>query len=218
MIAELVGPAGAGKSILTERLSREPGALRASIWKLPRAQWVISAIRSLPTLVALCISTRSLPWEDLRHIIRLGALHRVLQRQRAAGARLVLLDEGPVFALAWLQVYGQDRLRHAAMAAWWRDTAREWARALDTIVLLDAPDPVLAGRMRGRAQAHSMKQKSDADIARFSAAYRTAFERVVAALRTAEEGHVRIVTLHSDGESVDHVAARLLKLLEANGN
>lgn len=218
MVAELIGPAGSGKSILTERLCREPGALRASIWKLPRPQWMISALLSLPTLVALCIRTRSIPWEDLRHIIRLRALHGLLQRQRAAGTRLVLLDEGPVFALAWLQVYGQDRLRHAAMAAWWRDAAQEWARALDTVVVLDAPDPVLAQRVRGRTQSHSMKQKSDADIARFTAAYRTAFARVLEALHTAGQGHVRILTLRSEGESVDGVAAQLLKLLAPNDN
>jgi len=154
MVAEVVGPAGAGKSSLTERLSQQPGATRASIFRLPRVWWVIGALQSIPALVALCIRTRSLPWEDLRHIIRLRTLHRLLQRQRAAGTRLVLLDEGPVFALAWLQVYGRDRLRNAAMAAWWRDTAREWARALDVVVLLDAPDAVLASRVRERAKPH----------------------------------------------------------------
>jgi shikimate kinase len=216
MVAELVGPAGAGKSSLTERLSQQPGAARASIFRLPRASWLIGALQSLPALLALCIRTRSLPWEDLRHIIRLRALHRLLQRQRATGTRLVLLDEGPVFALAWLQVHGRDRLRHAAMAAWWRETAREWARAIDVVVLLDAPDAVLAGRVRERAKPHAMKHKTDAEIARFSATYREAYAGVIAALTA--ENHVRVISLSSDGDTPERVSSRVLDLIEANGN
>ncbi|PYP15640.1 MAG: hypothetical protein DMD54_11680 [Gemmatimonadetes bacterium] len=216
MVAEVVGPAGAGKSSLTERLSQQPGATRASIFRLPRVWWVIGALQSIPALVALCIRTRSLPWEDLRHIIRLRTLHRLLQRQRAAGTRLVLLDEGPVFALAWLQVYGRDRLRNAAMAAWWRDTAREWARALDVVVLLDAPDAVLASRVRERAKPHPMKHKTDAEIATFSATYREAYAGVISALTA--ENHVRVVSLSSDGDTPERVSTRVLDLIEANGN
>jgi len=216
MVAELVGPAGAGKSSLTERLSQQPGATRASIFRLPRVWWVIGALQSIPALVALCIRTRSLPWEDLRHIIRLRTLYRLLQRQRAAGTRLVLLDEGPVFALAWLQVYGRNRLRHAAMAAWWRETCREWAGALDVVVLLDAPDAVLAGRVRERAKPHPMKHKTDAEIATFSATYREAYAGVISALTA--ENHVRVVSLSSDGDTPEHVSTRVLDLIEANGN
>ena len=216
MVAELVGPAGAGKSSLTERLSQQPGATRASIFRLPRVWWVIGALQSIPALLALCVRTRSLPWEDLRHIIRLRTLYRLLQRQRAAGTRLVLLDEGPVFALAWLQVYGRDRLRHAAMSAWWRETAREWARALDVVVLLDAPDAVLAGRVRERAKPHPMKHKTDAEIATFSATYREAYAGVISALTA--ENHVRVVSLSSDGDTPERVSTRVLDLIEANGN
>src|SRR5205807_2003594 len=60
MIAELVGTAGTGKSTLSQRLARGPGVMRASVWKLPRGWWLLNAVRSLPTLLALCLRTRAL--------------------------------------------------------------------------------------------------------------------------------------------------------------
>ncbi len=102
------------------------------------------------------------------------------------------------------------------MAAWWRDTAREWARALDVVVLLDAPDAVLADRVRERAKPHPMKHKTDAEIATFSATYREAYAGVISALTA--ENHVRVVSLSSDGDTPERVSTRVLDLIEANGN
>ena len=60
MVAELVGAAGTGKSTLSLRLAG-PGVLRASVWKLPRGWWLYNALRSMPTLFALCVRARALP-------------------------------------------------------------------------------------------------------------------------------------------------------------
>ena len=216
LVAELVGPAGSGKSALSHRLVGRVGALRASVWLLPRGWWVLNAVRSLPVLAALCLATRSLPWEEMRQIVRLRTLRQLLARRAARHAPLVVLDEGPVFALAYTRLFGSERWRTDTPAPWWRRALREWMGALDVVVLLDAPDDVLASRIRTREKQHRVKQSSDSEIDAFTAAYRKAFTLAIDTL-VAETG-ARVTTLQSDGEGADRTAERLLRLLEGNGH
>src|SRR2546422_5486525 len=136
---------------LFRSLSAQPGAVRASVWNLPRPLIFEGALRSLPALVGLCWGTRSVSWPILAQVMRLGAL-RLLLRRRLRHARLVVLDEGPVFALSWVCVFGPAALGNGRTARWWRRRAAEWAPLLDRVVLLDTPDPILTRRLRGRSK------------------------------------------------------------------
>jgi len=217
MVAELVGAAGTGKSTLSLRLARRPGVMRASVWKLPRGWWVFNAVRSLPSLLALCLRAQALPWADMGYMIRLRTLHHLVRSRRTrASAPLVILDEGPVFALAWLRLFGHERAAGQTMTRWRRAVIRDWAATVDVVVLLDAPDAVLAGRIRTRDQPHRIKAGSDSEIGRFATAYREAFGEVIAAL-TAANG-VRVVRLGSDGEAVDRTVDRLEQLLHGGAH
>ena len=211
LVVELVGPAGAGKSALSQCLARRPGVMRASVWNLPRGWWLLNAVRSLPTL-ALCARARPFPWEDVRQLIRLRTLRQVVERRPTQHVPLVVLDEGPVFALAWLRLFGHQRRRGDALAPWWQRALEEWAAALDLVVLVNAPDAVLVERIRGREKTHRVKHRTDAEIGAFLAAYRDAFDDVIAALTAQND--VQVVTLDSDGEVIDRTAGRLLDLLE----
>jgi hypothetical protein len=185
IVVELVGPAGVGKSALAERLLARHDVVRASVWNLPRALLLESVVRSVPQLLRLCIVTRSLPREELKQIVRLNAL-RLFVRRRVAGARVVVLDEGPVFALSWLRVFGHPRLQNGRAEPWWRATYAVWAVLLDRLVLLDAPEPVLTSRIRGRHKpADVFRQMADGEIRDLVARYRIAFERVLGGLARA---------------------------------
>jgi hypothetical protein len=185
IVVELVGPAGVGKSALAERLLARHDVVRASVWNLPRALLLESVVRSVPQLLRLCIVTRSLPREELKQIVRLNAL-RLFVRRRVAGARVVVLDEGPVFALSWLRVFGHPRLQNGRAEPWWRATYAVWAVLLDRLVLLDAPEPVLTSRIRGRDKpADVFRQMADGEIRDLVARYRIAFERVLGGLARA---------------------------------
>src|SRR5205807_2603116 len=129
LIVELVGPAGVGKSALAERLRARPDVVRASVWNLPAALLIESAVRSLPLLLRLCVVTRALPREELKQIVRLNALRLFISR-RVAGAAVVVLDEGPVFALSWLRVFGHPRLQNGRAEPWWLATYAVWAALL----------------------------------------------------------------------------------------
>ncbi len=211
LVVELVGPAGVGKSALAERLLARRDVVRASVWNLPRALLVESAVRSLPLLLGLCVVTRSLPLEELKQIVRLNAL-RLFVARRVAGARVVVLDEGPVFALSWLRVFGHPRLQNGRLDPWWRATYAAWATLLDRLVLLDAPEPVLTSRIRGRDKpADVFRHMTDGEIRDLVRRYRIAFERVLGGL--ARAGGPPPVTMATTETTPGHLSDAILELV-----
>ncbi|PYO69595.1 MAG: hypothetical protein DMD69_02245 [Gemmatimonadetes bacterium] len=168
------------------------------------------ALRSLPALVGLCWGTRSVSWPILAQVIRLSAL-RLLLRRRLRHTRLVVLDEGPVFALSWVCVFGPAALGNGRTARWWRRRAAEWAPLLDRVVLLDAPDPILTRRLRGRSKRDDeLRDFTDREIVELAAAYRTAFAQVLRHLSPRD----RVITLPTDDASVDRLVRALGTVLD----
>lgn len=187
MVVELAGPAGVGKSALADAmLARRPGT-RASIWHQPRRRiaWSVPDMAAAGLTLARAGGRRR-TGEPVKQMLRFAALDRWLDGPTAAASGLIVLDEGPVFALAWLLVFVPAELRTARFAAWWREMSRRAARRLRLVVMLDAPDDILAGRIRGRDKPHTVKASSDEEMGRFAAAFRAAFDEVVSALATPD--------------------------------
>jgi thymidylate kinase len=210
IVVELVGPAGAGKSAVADALRfGQDETVRVSIWGLPLPALLWSAAALLPTFFMLCLAARAVRWDELKQMIRLAALGRVLPGA-AQGRRLVVLDEGPLFALTWLQVFGAERLlRSAAYERWVGRTLAWWAHALDAVVLVDAPDPVLSQRIRSRVKPHMVKHQSDEQISAFAARFRAEFAAVIPAL-TRLNG-TKQLTVQTDLETPQELAARVLQ-------
>jgi O-antigen/teichoic acid export membrane protein len=215
VLVELVGPAGAGKSLLADRLRARGEVVRASVWNLPRALIFESALRSLPVLLRMCIETRTVPRAELEQIVRLNAL-RLFVNRRVGHARVVVLDEGPVFALSWLRVFGHPRIQNGRLESWWRRTLQDWAGILDRVVLLDAPEPVLVSRIRGRQKPHDIfREMSDAQILDLIARYRTAFDGVLGALTTGGRARPEVLTLAAADGSTERLSDAVLAPLES---
>lgn len=219
VVVELVGPAGAGKSTLAQGVSKQDTTVRAglSLWGLPRPQLVESAVGLIPTAVGAFLrgGRARLKWGELAQMIRLGALRRVVRRE-AAKHRVILLDEGPVFALSWLDVFfarngGGDRA-----AGWRRRMVADWASLLDVVVFIDASDSTLAQRIRTREKEHMVKDASDEEIYGFSAGFRRAFDRVIAEISKA--GHLVVDALRTDRDAQDETAAQLMARLQQRRN
>lgn len=220
-VVELVGPAGAGKSTLLASLladrARYAGTL--TIWGLPRRHLVSGALAVAPLAASAALAGRPLRRRALAQMIRLSALREAADEARRNGSadgsadgagRLLLMDEGPLFALAWLDVFFE---RHDALVAQWRrEVLRDWGARLAAVVWLDAADAVLARRIRARAQSHPVKAHSDPEIGRFLNRFRRAFDRVLAEL-DAEEG-VRVVRLRTDETPGAQAAAGVHRALE----
>jgi len=209
-VIELVGPAGAGKTMLAQQLEASGQAMRGTIWCVPVGSLARSILRHLPAVLALFGATGAWLWDEVKHLARLDALHDYLRAPRWNGTRLVVLDEGPLYTLSFLQVMGDAYFRRRPPGWWWGRTLRRWARSLDAVVILDAPDAVLATRIRERAKPHLMKDRNPDEVSAFAAAYRDATERVLIDLKAAGGPPVLRLDAGGDPERLDE---RLLTTL-----
>lgn len=216
VVVELVGPAGAGKTTLAKGVSAvDPTVLAGlSLWGLPRPKLFEAALPLLPTFVISAIRpSRRLQWGEMAQMIRLGALRRVV-RDEARKHRVILLDEGPVFALSWLDFFFARNGDRAV--SWRRRAVADWASLLDVVVFIDASDSTLAQRIRTREKNHMVKDSSDEEIYGFAAGFRKAFDRVIAEI--AKAGHLVVDALRTDRGAKDENAQQLMLALAKRRN
>lgn len=213
-VVELIGPAGAGKSTLAGALAaRDPRVAAGwSLWGLPRPMLLGSALALTPTFLAAARARRPLRPAEAAHMIRISALHRAVEQAAVGPHRIILMDEGAVFGLTWLEVFF-GRNGDAGWAAWRRRAIADWAASLDVLVRVDAPDPVLATRIRTRPQPHMVRHSPEEAIRDFTARFRSAFDRVVGDLRAA--GAVKVLRLDTGVAPPADIAVRLGAALEA---
>jgi hypothetical protein len=211
LLIELAGPAGAGKSTLSMSLVRRLHGAPGEIWGLPVLSLLLNGAQLVPTFTRLWLHSKSPLWEEARHMVRLRTLHRALRRPGSYRDGVLVFDEGPVFALAWLRGFGHETLRQDPSAEWWRTALREWASIMDVVVVLDAPDQVLAARIRARPHPHQVKEFPDLEIARWMAQFRQALDWVLAEM--ARHGGPSVVRLSSQEDPADRIAGRVVKEL-----
>jgi GTPase SAR1 family protein len=208
---ELVGPAGAGKSTLAVSLVRQLQGAPREIWGLPALPLLLNGTQLIPTFTGLWLHSRSPLWHETRHMVRLRTLQRALRRPAPNSNEVLVFDEGPVFALAWLRGFGHAALRQQASAEWWRRALRDWASLVDAVVVLDAPDHLLAARIRARPHPHEVKEYPDGEIIQWMARFRQALEWVLTEM--AGHGGPAVVRLSSQDEPADRIAEKVVSQL-----
>lgn len=204
LLVELAGPAGVGKSSLLRALSRRGVATHGTIWGQPVLPLLGHGLQELPTLFGLWRHSRSLLWDESRHLVRLRTLHRTVSRTELPQPRVLVFDEGPVFALAWLRGFGHESMRSETAEEWWRATLRDWASVLDAVVVLDAPDSLLAQRIRTRPDSHEVKQASDPEISVWMGRFRVALDWVLDGM--ARHGGPLVLRVTTDQKGPDGLA------------
>jgi len=196
-LVELVGPAGVGKSTLARALRSADPAVRIGpeIWGLPLSRLAAAALALVPTIVLAILEGHRPRSSELAQMIRLGALRRTVDREARRLDGVLVLDEGPLFGLAWLEVFGTPN-DSASRARWRREVIAEWARRLDVVVRLEAGDRVLSQRIRRRSQRHLYQNRPDGALDHLAARYRAAFDQVVA--ETVRAAPVRVNEFRTD--------------------
>jgi shikimate kinase len=217
-VVELVGPAGAGKSTLvrTIRLRNPEVRTDLSIWSLPKPRLVTNGLLFLPKLARLWQDYPGSLWTALHLAVRLKTLHQLLDSGETRNCRALVVDIGPIFTLAWFRVYARHRTRNRWLEQWYPRAVVEGAAAVDAIVWLDAPDQVLAHRIRSRAQAHTVKDKSDHEIFSLLGNYRETFAEVISEV-SAQSG-TRVLRFSTDGKDPEQIAAEIMASLAPQGD
>jgi thymidylate kinase len=97
------------------------------------------------------------------------------------------------------------------MQRWWRAALQRWAATLDVIIWLDAPDAVLAQRIRTRNGTHPCAEWGDRALYEFFARWRAGYQHVVSQL--TEVHGPKVMKFATDQESTDRIADRILTSL-----
>ncbi len=181
-----------------------------SIWRLPLSLLAIGALLSIKDLASLVLRRR-FTLEDLKLVIQINALRRLLHCESGKGYRALMMDEGGVFGLAKLQAFGasSDSLN------WMSGLFNRLAPTLDTVIWLDASDAVLAQRIREREKPHRTKHLPDAEIVDHLCRYRAAFERVIAELN--QRNSLKVIRFRTDQEPLEAIAKRILAVAGSQG-
>jgi thymidylate kinase len=211
LVVELVGAAGTGKTTLAAALAA--GGYGARMAPRPsRGRYAWRAVSMLPALADMHRPLRRVLFMESKRALHLAALRDVVHASRDGAYRALVFDEGPVYMLARILVFGGANVDTNGFRRWWRSTTAEWAQTLDVVVYLDASDDVLIERIRTRRQAHPVKELPAEEVRRFLDVYRRAYERVIDDLQTCGGPHV--ARIGADALGIESLAASALAALD----
>ena len=186
-MVEIVGVAGAGKSTLSRALCEGDGACRLGpfldVGRLAHTPYVLHSLIGLIPIVLTGLSRQPrISWREVKLVIYVSEWRRYLSRNCRPDQRMFVLDQGPIYALGRLEAMGKPFLRSAVYRRWRQRMTEAWAKQVNRIIVLDAPDRILVERIGGRIQAHETKGKSPEVGYEFLSRHRHAFDRIIAAM------------------------------------
>lgn len=214
-VVEIVGPAGAGKTTLYELLGCRADTVRLGNFPDVRkpvdaAFFVSNGLQVLPSLMRIDRhGSRQLTRREFAWMTILNGWPALLHRVSNNGRKAIILDQGPVYLMAEMQLFGPAYLRQKAAEQLWQDLCGRWGAALNMIVWLDAGNDVLLERIRARAQDHIVKAQPAAEVYEFLDRYRTEYERLLDIL-TARVPSVRILRFDTGQYQPQYIADRCL--------
>lgn len=218
LVFELLGPAGVGKTAILHAISRMAPSVRTGlrinrIRQLPLIAW--SMITLTPAIVETMFGDARQLWPGMRHMGRLRWLSAEVGRAHASGHEAILLDEGPLFSLGRLSVFLHAAEGAGPMARQWNAEVARWSGLLDGVIVLDAPNEILAQRIRRRSKDHEVKDGSDREVFDFLDRYRAAYRDIVARLTVS--GQLQIVHFDTSATPIDRIASDVLNALNGWG-
>jgi adenylate kinase family enzyme len=204
---EILGVAGAGKSTLATQLAADPGFEMAPFIHARRPPDLLLILRTIPRLLPiLWAGLRHAPrisWPECKLLVYVTRWAPVLRHRRPGTDTVLLLDQGPLYAIVRLMAEAKPFTEQRSFASWKREMLDRWSTELSDVIWLDAPDAVLWSRINERDQDHRQKGGRAEAGRRFISRYRGAFESIVPIVE--ENGDVRTLRFDTSTSTVAQI-------------
>ncbi len=231
VICEILGLAGVGKSSLLAELKHQDleniGISFSDLASYPLQLIVASKVLPVYLKILMERKVENRPVyaiinakQDPMHIELKNMMYLQLGIELFAkgtllkGQRTIIFDQGPIFKLVWLYLFGSIRYSETAMH-WWRNMANAWAKHLTCCVFLTARVPVLLDRVHSRESNHTLKQLSTKDCNHFFLDYQKAFDFIMEKHFSSQETQHLIV--NTETNDIKAVGAKVAQFITAGG-
>ena len=218
-VVEIVGPAGAGKSTLCQLLEQTSHHIQIQnfpdVRKMKDAPFFISnCLQSFPGLFRLYRSnSRHLSRREFAWLAILRGWPSLLCRESRDDGKTIILDQGPVYLMAEVRLFGPAYLKQKAAARFWEKLYHRWETTLSMIVCLDAADDILTNRIRIRQQEHIVKTEPAVVVHNFLNKYRTEYESLLSNFAADWPG-LKILQFDTGIQQPHVIAEQLLHVLQ----
>jgi deoxyadenosine/deoxycytidine kinase len=162
------------------------------------------------------MSSRWFTWEEIKEMVNLKRLNHVLQQKTTNNCAAIVLDHEPVYLLTWLHAFVLDDIKNRSLKNWWNEMLNQCASLLDIIIWLDAPESILAERIKNRDCNHRIKEKPEQAIFDFLERYRRSYKYVIS--RLTANGGPKVFNIDTDKESPDRVVNKIFDILDRQRN
>jgi len=195
IIVELVGPAGSGKTTLAEMLSltTEKVSLQSQPY-FRRFQDIPFFIKNTLTMLPLILdffllqSENRITSAEIVWMVTLNGWHRRLLRKKKQGYRIILLDQGPIYLLAYFFGVKSFFFEKIRAIKWREQMYQQWSSTIDMVIWLDTDDDILTRRINTRETWHLLKNKAKEESSKFHKEFRTFYSQVFSNLSTNGKG------------------------------
>jgi thymidylate kinase len=214
-VVEIVGPAGAGKTTLCQALNSHADLIRSEnfpdVRKFTAAPFFISnGLQLIPSLLRLYKpNSRQLTRREFAWLAILNGWSTVLRKYAGGEDKVLVLDQGPLYLLAELRLFGPDYLRQEHAKWFWQNLYDRWRATLFMVVRLDTSDDVLLGRIRTRQQDHIVKAQPATIVYEFLDRYRAEYDSILTALKV-QKPEIQVLQYNTERSSPQDIADQLV--------
>ncbi len=208
---EVVGPAGAGKTTLCQALGFYSEYVRLEnfpdVRKVANAPFFISnGLIMLPSLLALYRpNSRQLTRREFAWMSILNGWPSILRKESDDSGRVIVLDQGPIYLLAEMRLFGPEYLRQKTAERLWQVLYSRWANILHLVIWLDAANDVLLDRIRTRQQEHIVKSEPAALVHEFLERYRAEYDSILSNL-TSQRAGIKVLQFDTERQHTQDIA------------